>query len=64
MSPLFRSQNYTTWQKQGSPTVEEAATKEWKRLLDEWQDPGIDAAIDEELCEHIERRKAELDADL
>ena len=35
MSPLFRSQNYTTWQKQGSPTVEQAATKEWKRLLDE-----------------------------
>jgi trimethylamine--corrinoid protein Co-methyltransferase len=63
MSPLFRSQNYTTWQKQGSPTVEEAATKEWKRLLDEWQDPGIDAAVDEELREHIDRRKAELDAD-
>ncbi len=63
MSPLFRSQNYVTWEKQGSPTADQVATDEWKRLLHEWQDPGIDDAVDEELREHIERRKAELDAD-
>ena len=63
MSPLFRSQSYVTWEKQGSVTSDRAATAEWKRLLAEWEDPGIDAALDEELREHIARRKAELDAD-
>jgi trimethylamine--corrinoid protein Co-methyltransferase len=63
MSPLFRSQNYVTWEKQGSVTSARAATAEWKRLLDAWEDPGIDPALDEELCEHVARRKAELDAD-
>jgi trimethylamine--corrinoid protein Co-methyltransferase len=63
MSPLFRSQSYVTWEKQGSVTSDRAATAEWKRLLAEWEDPGIDSALDEELCEHIARRKATLDAD-
>ncbi len=61
MSPLFRSQSYVTWEKQGSITTERAAMAEWKRLLEAWEDPGIDAAVDEELREHIERRKAELE---
>jgi trimethylamine:corrinoid methyltransferase-like protein len=52
-----------TWEKQGSITSDRAATAEWKRLLESWEDPGIDAALDEHLCEHIARRKAELDAD-
>jgi trimethylamine--corrinoid protein Co-methyltransferase len=63
MSPLFRSQSYVTWEKQGSVTSARAATAEWKRLLAAWEDPGIDAALDEELSEHIARRKAALDAE-
>jgi trimethylamine--corrinoid protein Co-methyltransferase len=63
MSPLFRSQSYVTWEKQGSITSDRAATAEWKRLLEAWEDPGIDPALDEELCEHIARRKATLDVD-
>jgi trimethylamine:corrinoid methyltransferase-like protein len=52
-----------TWEKQGSLTTDRAATAEWKRLLDAWDDPGIDESLDEELREHIERRTAELDSE-
>lgn len=61
MSPLFRSQAYPTWQKQGSAETPEAATAEWQRLLASWEDPGIDDAVDEELRAYIAGRKRELD---
>ena len=61
MSPLFRSQAYVTWQKQGAPTTDTLATAEWKRMLETYEDPGIDDAVDEELRAYIERRKREID---
>ena len=61
MSPLFRSQAYVTWEKQGSPTADQPATAEWKGLLESWEDPGIDPAIDEELQEYMARRRAEIE---
>jgi len=63
MSPLFRSQSYVTWEKQGSITTDRAATAEWKRLLEAWEDPGIDSGLDEELREHVDRRARELEAE-
>ena len=60
MSPLFRSQAYVTWEKQGSLTTEQAATAEWKGLLESYQDPGIDPAIDEQLQEYMARRRDEI----
>jgi trimethylamine--corrinoid protein Co-methyltransferase len=62
MSPLFRAQSYVTWQKQGAPTADELAMKEWKALLVSWEDPGIDPAVDEELQEYMARRRAEIEA--
>jgi trimethylamine--corrinoid protein Co-methyltransferase len=62
MSPLFRSQAYPTWTKQGSRTAEEIATGEWHRLLDSYVDPGVDDAVDAELRELVERRTRELEA--
>jgi trimethylamine--corrinoid protein Co-methyltransferase len=62
MSPLFKSQAYVTWQKQGAPTTDQLATAEWKKLLESYEDPGIDPAIDEELREFIARRGAEIEA--
>ncbi len=61
MSPLFRSQAYPTWQKQGAAETPEVATKEWKRLLESWEDPGLDDGIDQELQEFMAARKLELD---
>jgi trimethylamine---corrinoid protein Co-methyltransferase len=62
MSPLFKSQAYVTWEKQGAPTAYESATAEWKSLLERYEDPGIDSAVDEELREYITRRTAEIEA--
>jgi trimethylamine--corrinoid protein Co-methyltransferase len=64
MSPLFRSQAYVTWQKQGSRTTETLATTEWKKLLESYEDPGIDDGVDEQLREFMDRRKAEIEAAL
>jgi trimethylamine---corrinoid protein Co-methyltransferase len=61
MSPLFRSQAYPTWVKQGSRTAEQVATDRWHVLLDDYRDPGIDPAVDAELREYVDRRTAELD---
>jgi trimethylamine--corrinoid protein Co-methyltransferase len=63
MSPLFRSQAFPTWTKQGSRRADEQATVEWRRLLDSYEDPGIDPALDEELRAFIAGRKRELDDD-
>jgi trimethylamine--corrinoid protein Co-methyltransferase len=62
MSPLFRSQAYVTWEKRGGVTADRAATEEWKKLLESYEDPGIDAGVDEELREFVARRSAELEA--
>ena len=62
MSPLFRSQAYPTWVKQGSRTTDVMATDQWKVLLDSYEDPGIDPGLDAELREFVDRRTIELDA--
>jgi trimethylamine--corrinoid protein Co-methyltransferase len=62
MSPLFRSQAFPTWVKLGSPTADEVATGEWRRLLDSYEDPGIADDVDAELREYVDRRTAEIDA--
>jgi trimethylamine--corrinoid protein Co-methyltransferase len=61
MSPLFRSQAYPTWTKQGAAETPEVATKEWKKLLESWEDPGLDDGIEAELQEFMAVRKRELD---
>ena len=62
MSPLFRSQAYPTWVKQGSATADEVATGEWHKMLDSYVDPGIPDDIDAELRAYIDQRAAVLEA--
>jgi trimethylamine--corrinoid protein Co-methyltransferase len=62
MSPLFRSQAFPTWQKNGAPETPELATEAWKKLLASYEDPGIDDAVDAELRDYIDRRTAILEA--
>jgi trimethylamine:corrinoid methyltransferase-like protein len=61
MSPLFRSQAFVTWQRQGGAETPEVATGEWKRLLASYEDPGIDESVDRELQAFMADRKRELD---
>jgi trimethylamine--corrinoid protein Co-methyltransferase len=57
MSPLFTTPDYATWDTMGAERAEHRATALWKKLLDSYEDPGLDPAIDEELLAFMERRR-------
>jgi trimethylamine--corrinoid protein Co-methyltransferase len=57
ISPLFITQDFTTWSSQGSVDTLARANARWKQLLAMYEDPGIDDAVNEELRAFIERRK-------
>jgi trimethylamine---corrinoid protein Co-methyltransferase len=52
--------SYEQWSLEGSLTAEQRANKVWKRMLAEYEDPGIDPARDEALLDFMARRRAEL----
>jgi trimethylamine--corrinoid protein Co-methyltransferase len=52
--------SYEQWSLEGSLSAEQRANRVWKKMLAEYQDPGIDPARDEALVEFIARRKAQL----
>src|SRR5438128_290560 len=57
MSPLFLTQDFATWEGMGGRTADVVANAQWKRLLDAYEDPGIDSAVDEELLAYIAKRR-------
>jgi trimethylamine--corrinoid protein Co-methyltransferase len=57
ISPLFITQDFTSWTSAGSVDALSRANARWKALLASYVDPGIDGAVDEELRTFIERRK-------
>jgi len=57
MSPLFQTQDFATWEAMGAETAEKIANRRWKQLLESYEDPGLDEAIDEELTTYIDKRK-------
>ena len=58
MSPLFQTPDFATWEAMGSETTEVAANRAWKQLLETYEDPGLDPAIDEELLAFMTPRRA------
>ncbi|MCA1554286.1 MAG: trimethylamine methyltransferase family protein, partial [Chloroflexi bacterium] len=56
-------QNYERWQQRGAKPAEVRANEVWKKWLKEYQEPPLDAAIDDALREFIARRKAEINAE-
>lgn len=56
MSPLFTTPDFNTWKSMGEETVDKRANKMWKGLLESYEDPGIDAAVDAELAEFMAKR--------
>lgn len=60
MPALQDSNSFEQWLAEGGHDTATRANAYWKRLLDEYQDPGLDLAIDEELRAFIARRKAEI----
>ncbi len=52
--------NYETWQESGARTATERANTIWKQLLREYQQPELDAGIDEALEDYVARRKRKI----
>jgi trimethylamine---corrinoid protein Co-methyltransferase len=59
ISPLFITQDFTTWSAAGGEETAARANRRWKQLLDTYEDPGIDPDIDAELIAYMDRRKSE-----
>ena len=58
------SNSFEQWSAEGGNDAAERANAQWKRLLDAYEDPGLDPAIDETLQAFIARRKESMpDAD-
>ena len=52
--------SYEQWSLEGKLTAEQRANRVWKKLLADYQDPGIDQAQNEAMLDFITRRKAVL----
>ncbi len=59
-SELFSTQSYEQWEDEGSKNVVQRANAKWKKMLETYQEPGLDQAKDEELKEFMNRRKNEM----
>jgi trimethylamine--corrinoid protein Co-methyltransferase len=52
--------SFEQWTDEGSLTSAQRANKTWRRMLAEYEGPGLDDAIDAELQDFIGRRKASM----
>ena len=57
-SPLADNNSFEQWESEGGKTHEERANALWKKMLDEYQPPELDPAIDQALLDYMEKRKA------
>ena len=57
---LSNSENVESWEDGGSLDMRQRAHKRWTHLLDQYEAPPLDPAIDEALQEFVARRKSEL----
>ena len=51
------SNSYEQWLSDGAKDTAQRANTQWKHLLESYEDPGLDPAIDEELQAFIAKRK-------
>jgi trimethylamine--corrinoid protein Co-methyltransferase len=57
-SPVADNSSFEQWEAEGASDAATRANAQWKRALAEYEPPGLDDAIREELDEWIEQRKA------
>ena len=58
-SPIADNNSFEQWELEGSQTLEQRANTQWKKLLEEYQPPPIDPAVDEALLAFMDKRKSE-----
>jgi len=64
-SALYRSElasleDVNLWNEQGSKDTQVRANERYKQMIADYEDPGLDEAIDEELQAFMARRKSEI----
>ncbi|NNC78559.1 MAG: trimethylamine methyltransferase family protein [Acidimicrobiales bacterium] len=62
---FYRSSNadnnsYEQWIEDGSLTAAQRANAQWKQMLNDYEEPGLDSAIEQEMSEFIAKRKSEM----
>ena len=57
---LSDSENFESWEENGSNDMRARACNRWKTLLDQYEQPPINKATDEALRAFIAKRKSEL----
>jgi trimethylamine--corrinoid protein Co-methyltransferase len=62
MPKLFDNNSIEQWQADGSKEINERALNEAKSMLDAYEEPKLDSAIDEALLAYIARREKEIPA--
>jgi trimethylamine--corrinoid protein Co-methyltransferase len=55
--------NFESWQESGEPDAARRANRIWKKLIDTYEKPDIDPAIEEALIAYADKRRAEIAAD-
>jgi trimethylamine--corrinoid protein Co-methyltransferase len=59
--PLLSStENYERWSRNGGRDAATRANEIWKKTLEEYEEPQLDAALKEELKAYVDRRRTEL----
>ena len=59
-APIISSrENFESWQEAGSKDAAMRSNAIWKQMLKDYEQPPLDAAIDEALVDYVERRKQE-----
>jgi trimethylamine--corrinoid protein Co-methyltransferase len=60
-APLLSArQNFESWQEAGSQDIAMRANQTWKQLLNEYEQPGLDPAIEEALVAYADQRRPTL----
>ncbi|MBI1384834.1 MAG: methyltransferase [Rhizobiales bacterium] len=60
-SPMLSDRrNYETWSEEGRESTAMMANRLWKQLLEEFEEPPLDVAVDEALRDYVARRKHEI----
>ena len=54
---LSNRQNFESWQESGSHDIAIRANSIWKQLLDEYEQPPLDAAIEDQLVAYADKRR-------
>ena len=57
LSTIADNNSFEQWSSEGGLDAAQRANRKWKQLLESYQDPGLDPAIDEALRAFVARRK-------